>query len=1036
MNNSLIYLSRIGITNFRAYGPDFVLDLPSGPGVTLIAGPNGLGKTTFFEAAEWALTGSASRLLSLANGNPGVVDGALTSKRKGVVPGSHSVHLEFTSGQKVLRSAASKPKKEDIVKLLAAPEWNTPVGDIGAYLALTHFVPQSQRVQFLHQNFGEQWEMLKLPAGAEELERLRLLLGNQGVSRAFNAAVEAVAKAIDERRKMQKEFETLAKELDELRNLAQAGASMAPDNLRQELASIQNSLSQKEITDEQAAQPESLLAVVGESLAYAEARLAHAKLRIEPAKALLAQWSELRGKDIALVARIGAVEERLIALQSAVSARQKEILNLRGAIATIETQRNFLRGRVDALNSIVEAVEFKNQLAPTMAAAAERLKAVEAKMALQAGEKEELEKKRAELHELLAQLSDTRRSLHLYSEKRELWYAYQAAAGAAIEASQKRDLTEGEINLLRKKDATLMDHEKECQAKIATLNEQLESSRQSAKAIDQAVSNIAAHLSDADKECPVCKHHYPTPGELKQLAAQSAALANADFPAIAKAMEDIREDLRVTGDSRRTVLGEIQQLVTEMAAYGKVILEGDQKRQILESDPALQGALFEDIPVFIESRLLSLTDLQNNLAGRIEQFESSETIEARLRETNESRAQSESEYLSAKHDREELDRRSSQIESIIVFHNELLIEIGTELEVLRAARDKSLQQIVQIESGLSGDNARLGEHLNNERDEATLIAEVRKLNAESAAELSRVKAASDELLGQWNALRISKAATDGPSEASLAAFQGRVSEEESKLQELRLKHQGALEGFKRWRNNQMLAVVEERMRSELAISNSKTVEDHRAWIANEVCALEGQHTRARKAKEMAEKLKAKMLHEAESFTSSILMPLNRRVAALHAMMSPSYEFGFDFNVRQHRSRTDFGMQMRVAEGDGPIDPYLRLSEGQLSALNLTVLIAASTAYRWSRWRALLLDDPLQHNDLIHAAAFLDVVRSLVKGEGYQVIISTHDMENANFIERKCRTAGIPVQRCWLLSDSEDGVRYEAQRLHAENSEAH
>ena len=49
-----LYLQRVEISNSRAYGDNFVLSLP-GPGVTIVVGPEGLGKSTFFEAIEWAL---------------------------------------------------------------------------------------------------------------------------------------------------------------------------------------------------------------------------------------------------------------------------------------------------------------------------------------------------------------------------------------------------------------------------------------------------------------------------------------------------------------------------------------------------------------------------------------------------------------------------------------------------------------------------------------------------------------------------------------------------------------------------------------------------------------------------------------------------------------------------------------------------------------------------------------------------------------------------------------------------------------------
>jgi len=42
------------------------------------------------------------------------------------------------------------------------------------------------------------------------------------------------------------------------------------------------------------------------------------------------------------------------------------------------------------------------------------------------------------------------------------------------------------------------------------------------------------------------------------------------------------------------------------------------------------------------------------------------------------------------------------------------------------------------------------------------------------------------------------------------------------------------------------------------------------------------------------------------------------------------------------------------------------------------MLAASTAFPWSRWRVLMLDDPTQYNDLIHATALFDVLRNLVR----------------------------------------------------------
>nr|WP_245646031.1 AAA family ATPase [Nocardiopsis trehalosi] len=51
------YLSRIEVQGFRGIGRPTALDFPPGPGLTVIVGRNGSGKSSFAEAAEAALTG-------------------------------------------------------------------------------------------------------------------------------------------------------------------------------------------------------------------------------------------------------------------------------------------------------------------------------------------------------------------------------------------------------------------------------------------------------------------------------------------------------------------------------------------------------------------------------------------------------------------------------------------------------------------------------------------------------------------------------------------------------------------------------------------------------------------------------------------------------------------------------------------------------------------------------------------------------------------------------------------------------------------
>lgn len=97
---SPLYLRRIEISNFRAYGEQFSIALP-GPGVTILTGPEGLGKSAFFESIEWALTGRVRRLEALTREGlePGKTYGLL-ARREGNAPVAHyRVALEFVDEQ-------------------------------------------------------------------------------------------------------------------------------------------------------------------------------------------------------------------------------------------------------------------------------------------------------------------------------------------------------------------------------------------------------------------------------------------------------------------------------------------------------------------------------------------------------------------------------------------------------------------------------------------------------------------------------------------------------------------------------------------------------------------------------------------------------------------------------------------------------------------------------------------------------------------------------------------------------------------------
>lgn len=66
-------------------------------------------------------------------------------------------------------------------------------------------------------------------------------------------------------------------------------------------------------------------------------------------------------------------------------------------------------------------------------------------------------------------------------------------------------------------------------------------------------------------------------------------------------------------------------------------------------------------------------------------------------------------------------------------------------------------------------------------------------------------------------------------------------------------------------------------------------------------------------------------------------------------------------------------------------------------------------YQWSPWKGLLLDDPTQHHDLVHASAVFDVLRDYISEYGFQIIMTTQDPVQARYFARKLKNDGIHTQ---------------------------
>lgn len=126
------------------------------------------------------------------------------------------------------------------------------------------------------------------------------------------------------------------------------------------------------------------------------------------------------------------------------------------------------------------------------------------------------------------------------------------------------------------------------------------------------------------------------------------------------------------------------------------------------------------------------------------------------------------------------------------------------------------------------------------------------------------------------------------------------------------------------------------------------------------------------------------------------------------------------NLSYYKNRTKEHASIQVDLGNELVGVADIASQAQMTDLQLSFMLSMATVHQWSPWKALLLDDPTQHHDLVHASSVFDVLRDFIAEHNFQVVLTTHDAQQARFLMRKLNNDGIDV-RLWKLEPSLHGM---------------
>ncbi|WP_395713759.1 AAA family ATPase [Reyranella sp.] len=1007
------FLREVNLRDFRTFG-EFALPVPPGPGLTLLVGTNGLGKSSFFDGIEWCLTGKIRRFQDYV----GRLKESEYLTRRDAKPGSHRVSLRFSEGEPLTRTLRTKPAARALLRLLKDPDW-TEIKDIAAYLGFTHFLGQASQQRFTSRGQADQWQALKGPSGIDRLESIRTALRGRATTNAFRRRAEREEEVVNIAARALEEWRGFAARLNGLHARGAAAGAESEATLDARLAAI-----------------ERMLPGGDDALQGFTERLSHVRLAIEAEQRNVAQHraaldglhstvtrfaeasaltetggARTAAASAAVATATGQLSEAMLAASQAeqAAAAQTEV------VARAESDHD---DRVRARTSIAEfgMLDAERQTAQANEAAldAER-DTCHRDLAIA----QDAFNRAREAQVTLSRLDNEQATLQLWSTRAAALQAQEVGTlnqrNAATSARAASDHARGQLPGLERS-------VEDTRAAEASARNRLAARRRDASRLAELLSSLAAHIGHDDTNCPVCASSFP-PGEL-QTRAQNA-LAAQDV--------QLADDVRALDALRDSATAAAQALARAQAAISDAVAAETAAGAAEAAAAAERSAIAEGLGVAADSDFGALVAHQLAEAARARAAHIRDaggspadvsTAQARVDSLTTALASLQERLATA-------TRRRTRCETALLAIEESLVGLAkpwsveaadaaveAQGKVLEAAR-ASLEDLILKRAAATNAEAAARERLAAaEAERARIAGGVRD------AEAARSAAAT-----AWQ-----QAGMTGDPSSQTIDVQAAVLGERASALAAHFEETNALSrSYEAW-------LAQDELRALRVLMNEQGGEGAAENPVIREQELQGQLQAARTALQLTSATRDAVIaygeqlkSEAESFSTQFLLPLNDLIDAFNRALLSTPGETVQFNAEHTVERTALAMQLRYtdpienAQYKTALPPQLVLSEGQMAANGFSILCAASTAYRWSRWRALLLDDPLQHNDIIHAAAFVDVMRNLVELEGYQLIMSSHERDEGEFIARKFDAAGLPCTVVELIGASKDGVRVEPPR---------
>jgi len=965
-------LETITLSNIRRFAENVIV--PVSAQATILLAPNGTGKTALFEAIELALTGAVARLDS--DLFPLVRDGKDHAE----------VNLDFGAFQ---HSAMVKTDGSPV-------QWSGPsalYGDVNAVdvpylLRLTHLLDQRDRNWFIQEDSNNAGEQLsRLPAGKDTLHVSSLLTGlKTAVAKKAAEREIAAAKFSQDLR----DWQELLRQRDEARNRVDGevlGLS--------ELALALQVHSAEVVSGDSIENLEAVQSVCASDNENRLSGLRRRSTELQQLVSVLANFSSASEAEGRLVRAKEQLDRDYVEAQAsfnaAMVAQNDAIKAHREADTSLQEGKEAL-GKVESRDKIereaqAQSAEFRN----AQNAHVQSVLGLEsAETALRVARDAEdanvrWNASRSEWVEVSNELEDASRMFDEWT----LHVQKIASVEQRVATAEK---------LLAERNQALSDREAEltdAKRRAAEATSRLDVLRESSDRLRAAVAEIAANISDTREDCPVCGVVHG----ISELRIRIAAQLDTVEPSLRSVTEfeqacrdalatNLRQRDELSAQSEevaaqvKTALIERDEVVKQIRTlrqhriFGGEEIEGARNRLIFYRAEANQKKEVLD-KTFDLLAQRPTAEVLVQLAQTYDIAKRREGESAGLLKKRETAvADSSDRLLVANHGVELLPSRESLLELV----RAQSIGVAVRLALVRDAEAKAV-----LEDG------RL-KQLHTQVQTAEMVLS----DAKRRVEECRKSWSAQQLPGDPDAITLNQSIGDL---ANAIAHAEVASTDLDRLRQKLARARGAVEY--RLKEREVNTNRGDRGESEYG------------------SFLERKCDEATLEKERVDERRQTL----ETF-SQLLRSKAEEVSTRIAGIEPLWQSLLNRIVREPRfSQTGLQYLRRYNKPHAHVQVPISgretaaskvASEAQKTDLQLSFLLSMAQAHTWSPWRALLLDDPVQHHDLVHASAVFDVLRDYIVEHKFQTIVTTHDPVQARFFARKLQNDGVDVQFLTLV----------------------